>query len=359
MSKSSKNPAVPAAISVVLLVLVVIAFYALTDWLAPASSRASVSAHVVQIAPRISGEVTEVHVVDDAIVQANDPLFSLDPRPYELAVRQAEANLTTTVQSIDASSTALLAAQADVGRARTALETVKAQSARVFRLEDRGFASTAQGDAARNDVSVAEAQVTSAEANLESARQQLGSEGVDNPAIAAAQAQLEQTQYDLTSTTVRAPHYGAVTNVQLSVGEFASAGGPALTFIDAEDIWVTVDLRENQLRGIEAGDQAGLLFDAAPGKIYEGRVRSIAWGIDAGRRTQGSLVANQPASRWFEPARSIPVSVELVLDEGETAPFTRIGGKVHVAIYASDTGNPVAWAVDIGQRIRALVSYLH
>lgn len=356
---SPSNPAAKIAVVVVLLIVVAMAFYALTDRLAPSSSRASVSAHVVQIAPRISGEVIEVHVSDDAIVQAEDPLFSLDRRPYELAVRQAEANLTSTVQNIDASSTSLLAAQAEVTRSRSALETTRAQASRVIRLEERGYASKAQGDAARNEVAAAEAQLASAEASLESARKQLGPDGEDNPAIAAAQAQLEQAQYDLASTTVRAPHYGAVTNVLLSEGEFVAAGSPALTFIDAGDVWVTVDLRENQLRGVEAGDTVGLLFDAVPGRIYGGRVQSIAWGIDPGRSNQGSLVVNQPANRWFEPARRIPVRIELVLDNGEEFPAVRIGGKVHTVVYAEGTGNPVAWIVGLGQRIRSVISYLH
>jgi multidrug resistance efflux pump len=333
--------------------------YALTDRLAPASARGSVSAHVVQIAPRVSGEVIQVFVEDDAIVQAEDPLFALDRRPFELAVRQAEANLTTTVQNIDASSTSLLAAQAEVTQARSALDTVRAQAGRVFRLEERGFAAAAQGDAARNDVSAAEARLATAEATLDSARIQLGPQGADNPAIAAAQAQLEQAEYDLASATVEAPHYGAVTNVLLSEGEFVAAGSPALTFIDAEDIWVTVDLRENQLRGVEQGDAAGLMFDAVPGRIFQGRVQSIAWGIDAGRGNQGALVTNQPASRWFEPARSIPVRVEVVLREGEAFPSARVGGKVHAVIYAGGTTNPVAWLVGAAQRIRAVISYLH
>lgn len=356
---SSRNPAAAIALAVTALLVAGVALYALTDRFAPASSRGSVSAHVVQIAPRVSGEVTQVHVGDNAIVQAQDPLFSLDRRPFELAVRQAEANLTATVQNIDASSASLLAAQADVTSARAALDTTRAQTARVLRLEERGFASTAQGDAARNDSSAAESRLAAAEATLASARKQLGPEGEDNPAIAAAQAQLEQAQYDLTSTTVHAPHYGVVTNVLLSEGRFVSAGTPSMTFIDADEFWITVDLRENQLRGVDAGDAASLLFDAVPGRVYRGRVQSIAWGIDAGRSDQGGLVANQPSNRWFEPARRIPVRVELVLRDGETLPLARVGGKVHAVIYADGTDNPVAWIAGLAQRIRAVVSYLH
>ncbi|EKE45256.1 hypothetical protein OCGS_0346 [Oceaniovalibus guishaninsula JLT2003] len=341
------------------LLAVLAVLYALTDRLAPASSRGIVSAHVVQIAPRVSGEVTSVTVADDAFVRAGDPLFTLDPRPFELAVRQAEANLASATQGIEASSASLVAAQAAVTQARTNLDSVLADADRTFRLEERGIASTAQGDAARNQVADAEARLSTAEANLESARAQLGSEGADNPAIAAAQAQLERAQYDLASTTIAAPHDGVVTNVTLAEGQFIGAGQPALTFIDAEAAWITVDLRENQLQRVGPGDPAQLLFDAAPGMIFDGKVQSIAWGINPGRTAQGGLVVNQPTNRWFEPARRIPVRIELAQNVADWPRSIRVGGKVHALILTEGTANPIALLARGLQRVRSWTSYLH
>lgn len=357
---STKGSAKGVAIGVVVVLVVLVVLYALTDRLTPGTSRGIVSAQVVQIAPRVSGEVTQVHVEDDAVVQAGEPLFSVDPRPFELAVRQAEADLDTALQNIDASSASLVSAQAAVTQARTALDNTRAEAERTFRLEERGIASTVQGDQARASVAQAKAELESAEAELESARAQLGPESEDNPAIQAAEAQLEQAQYDLASTNVTAPHLGVVTNVTLSEGQFIGAGNPALTFIDAEAAWVTVDLRENQLQEVDPGDSAHLLFDALPGRIFEGRVQSIAWGINPGRDAQGGLVVNQPANRWFEPARRIPVRIEL--DGGMEAwpRSVRVGGKVHAVVFASgDDDGPVAWLAQGMQRLRSWATFLH
>ena len=355
----AKNPAAKIATLVAVGLLVVVALYTMTDRMAPSSSRGIVSAHVVPIAPRVSGQVTQVFVDDDAIVQAGDPLFALDPRPFELAIQQAEANLTATTQSIDASGASLVAAQAAVTQARTALDTVRGQTDRVLRLEERGIAAKAQADTARGQLADAEAKLATAEANLDSARTQLGPRGADNPSILAAQAQLERAQYDLASATVRAPHFGAVTNVLLSEGQFVAAGNPALTFIDAAAAWITVDLRENQLQNIDTGDAVGLLFDAAPGQILSGRVQSIAWGINPGRNVQGGLVVNQPSNRWFEPARTIPVRVELIGGIEAFPNRVRVGGKVDTVIYATGTGNPIAWLAGAVQRVKSIASYLH
>ena len=354
-----RNPARPIALAVVALLLALVVLYALTDRMAPSSSRGIVSANVVQIAPRVSGEVTEVLVGDDAVVQTGDPLFRLDARPFELAVAQAEANLANTTQGINASSASLVAAQAAVTQARTNLDRVRAEADRTLRLEERGIAPKAQGDAARAQVAEAKAGLQTAEANLESARAQLGPQGADNPAILAARAQLERAQYDLASTTVTAPHFGVVTNVTLSEGQFIGAGNPALTFIDAGAAWVTVDLRENQLQAVAPGDPVHLLFDAVPGRIFEGRVQSVAWGINPGRNVQGGLVVNQPSNRWFEPARRIPVRVELSGGMEAWPRQVRVGGKVHAVVFAAGTGNPIAWIADGLQRLRSFASFLH
>lgn len=358
-SAPNRNPAGRIAIGVVLLLIVLVILYALSDRMAPSSSRGIVSAHVVQIAPRVSGDVVEVMVADDAVVQAGDPLFALDPRPFELAVRLAEANLVTATQGVNASSASLVAAQAAVTQARTALDTVRADVDRTTRLEARGIASKAQGEAARGKLAEAEARLQSAEANLESARTQLGPEGKDNPAILAAQAQLEKAQFDLASTRVVAPHFGVVTNVTLSEGQFIGAGNPALTFIDAAAAWVTVDLRENQLQDVQPGDPVHLLFDAIPGTIFDGRVQSIAWGINPGRSVQGGLVVNQPSNRWFEPARRIPVRIELAGGMEAWPRQVRVGGKVQAVIFADGTGNPIALIARGLQRVRSWTSYLH
>lgn len=356
---SHRNPAKPITLVMLVLLVALVALYALSDRLAPSSSRGSVSAHVVQIAPRVSGQVTSVMVADNAVVEAGSPLFSIDRRPFELAVQQAEANLNTALQNVSASGASLVAAQAAVTQARVALDNARADADRILRLEARGVISASKADEARARVADAAAQQESALANLQSARAQLGPQGEDNPAILAAEAQLAQAQYDLASTMVTAPHFGVVTNVTLSEGQYIGAGNPAMTFIDADAAWITVDLRENQLQNIEPGDTAYLLFDAVPGKIFEGRVQSIAWGINPGRNVQDGLVVNQPSDRWFEPPRRIPVRIELADGMEEWPRQTRVGGKVDVVVLAGGSQNPIAWMARGLQRLQSWTSYLH
>lgn len=356
---SGRNPARAITVGVVLLLLVLVVFYALSDRMAPASSRGVVSANVVQIAPRVSGEVTRVMVDDDAVVHAGDPLFALDDQPFQLAVRQAEADLASAGQNINASVASLVAAQAAVTQARTQLDTERTDADRFLKLEKRGYVSASQADASRTKVADARAALSTSRAHLKSAQAQLGPKGANNPAILAAQAKLENAQYDLASTVIRAPHYGVVTNLTLSEGHYIGASQPAMTFIDANAAWITLDLRENQLQDVTPGDRAHVLFDALPGRIFEGHVQSIAWGINPGRAVQDGLVANQTSSRWFEPARRIPVRIQLAGGMQHWPRQVRVGGKVHAVVLADGTRNPIALLARATQRVRSWSSFLY
>ncbi len=113
------------------------------------------------------------------------------------------------------------------------------------------------------------------------------------------------------------------------------------------------------MQSVAPGDPVHLLFDAVPGTIFTGRVQSVAWGIDPGRSIQGGLVVNKPTTRWFEPARRIPVRVELDGPMEDWPRQVRVGGKVHAVIFAGGTGNPIAWIARGIQRVRSWTSYLH
>lgn len=354
------NPAKKIGAVFLLLLIVIVAWYAVTDRTAPYTGRASVSAYVAQIAPRVAGQVTEVFVEDNTIVDAGDPLFQLDRRAFELAVRQAEANLAQAMQATDVSAAGVASAQARVSQSRANLENVRASASRTNSLAERGIVSQAQVDTAEAELLTAEAQLEAAESDLRSAVAQLGGDnGEPAPNILAAQLQLEEAQLNLLYSTVTAPTLGVVTNLQLAIGQYAAAGTPGMTFIDSRGGWITADLRENQLGLVAPGDEVGILFDVMPGRIYTGRVHSVAWGIDPGRTMAGGLMQNLPENRWFEPARRMPVRIEL--DGGMEAwpRQARAGAKVSVVVYSGGTSNPIAWIAAGLHRAQSYLSYLY
>ena len=354
----TRNPARVYGLAALGLLVLVTLFYAMADRSSPWSARGIVSAHVSQIGPRIPGRVAEVAVRDNSLVEAGAVLFSLDKVPMQIAVARAEASLAEATQGVGAAATALAAAQAQVAMAQAGFDATSAQTARVRELEARGLVSTKAAEAAQAQQETADAQLAAAQAQLDAQRTQLGPENADNPKIQAARQSLEQAQYDLISADVLAPQRGVVTNLQVNPGQVVAAGSPVLTFISADEAWITVDLRENQLGNIDPGDRAELAFDVAPGEIYQGHVDSVAWGINPGRAQSGGLVQNLPDSRWFEPARRIPVRINLDGTLQDWPQNAKVGGKVTVVVYARDGGPSALFAAGL-LRIQSLISYLH
>lgn len=347
------------ALSVVALLALLMAWQVASDRWVPYTARGAAAGYIAQLTPRVAGQVTQVTVQDGALVEAGQPLAELDPTSFDLAVRQAEVGLSRALQSNRASATGIVAAQAGVTAARSQRENVQANTARTLQLVNRGFLSPVKADDARAEQRNADSQLQKAQAELERAMITTGARDDTNPELRTAQLQLEQAQLNRQFATLVAPTRGVVTNLRLAIGQYVAPGTPAMTFIDARGAWITVDLRENQLGNVRTGDRVGVIFDAVPGRIFEGRVQSIAWGIDVGRASGGGLLQNLPEGQWFEPARRIPVHVELDggLDHWPRA--ARIGGKASAVVYANGESGLLASIAGAMLWLRAWLSYLY
>ena len=353
--KDARGAAKKAARLILLVTVACLGYHVATDRMVPSSSTGQVAAATAQIAPRVPGQVDAIFAADNQFVSAGEQLFSLDPRPFDLAVRVAEVNLEQARQTVAASGSSLGATQAQVEQARTSLAATQTSFDRTAELYNRGLTSQANFDTAQAQLATAGASLAAAEASYRSAEQSLGDAGDANVKVLAAQVQLEQALLNREFAVVTAPSDGYVTNLKLSTGQYLNAGSPALTFISSERPWVMADFRENQLAHVEPGKDVALVFDGQPGQVLKGRVQGVAWGIDAGRTTANGLPQNQSSTRWFEPARSIPVRIEIVDDVPANM---RVGSKVNAMIYATGD-NPVAWLASGMQRIGAMFSYLY
>lgn len=323
--------------------------------LTPSTSQAIVQAYIVRMAPEVGGRVVEVAVLDNARIYEGALLFRIDPRPYELAVSEAEARLEQVGQTLGASTADVDNAQAKLVKARAEQENVQAQAGRVNELVARGVYPKARADQAKSLLDGANANVTSAQAELTAAREELGPKGANNPQLREALAVLEKARLDLAHTSVMAPSDGVVTNLQLAPGEVVSNGKAVLTFIDASSIWVLAAYKENSLEHISEGDAAELVLDTLPGAVFKARVESVGWGVSQSSidpNTGLPTIRNQ--SGWVREAQRFPVRLVF---EGNWPKGIRYGAQANVVVYSGD--NPVLNAVGAAWiRLIALVTYV-
>jgi multidrug resistance efflux pump len=335
--------------------LLVLAFAAsiLMERLTPYTSRATVDALVVRVAPEVAGRVIEVGVVDNAAVKAGDVLFRIDPQPFSIAVEQAAARLARAGQTIGVSTAALDAAQAKLVDAIAHRDDVRDAAQRTQSLVLRGALPQSEQESADAALKTAEAALVAAGAEIEKARGDLGSYAAADPSLREATAALLAARLALAHTTVAAPADGVVTDVALAVGEPFGAGQEAATFVDGRALWITADLGENSLEHVAPSDPVEIVLDALPGRVFAGHVESVGWGAAPESGEASALPGIGGGSDLAGQSRRFPLRI--TFDDG--APRgVRHGSHASVVIYTGN--NPVANALGAGWiRLAAWLAY--
>ena len=300
-----------------------------------------VRAQVVQIVPRVSGELVRVPIQNNQRVKKGDLLFEIDPRTFQATVNFARAeldNMRDIVESfakqVEGLRHTVEQRQSELNQARFEVEgaAATAEDARIIferAKELRVVNVNAQRDVdnrsaeyqvARSRLSEARSKVNQmiaahaqAEADLARGLANLGTPGEDNARLRRAAANLELAQLNLDFTKVWAPTDGYVTNLQLRAGDSAVANQPMLALIDADSFYVQAFFRETFVGSFQKGDRAVVTLMSYPDTPLQARVDSIGWGIAQQNGSTGfeQLPAVKPTFEWIRLAQRIPVMVRI------------------------------------------------
>jgi len=360
---SGKAPASPmrkVILIALVLLLVLFTYHVLSDRYTPYTSQARVETFLTQVAPEVAGDVLQVYVKDNGAVQKGQLLFRIDPEPYQVAVRSAEANLSVAMQAADVSVADVAAAQAQLRKQRVDLAANRQLGGIVTGLVNQKALAQTQGIRATAEVAKTEADVKGAEADLEKARANLGAPGMNNPKVKQALAALDQARLDLRNTEVRAPSDGIVTNLRLATGQYVAPGQPLLSFLESGPRWISADMRENQLGNVVPGQKVTIALDVNPGKLFKGRVQSVGWGVSQGDEAPTGQLSAVPAEQgWLRVPQRFPVRILVLPDEATKAGIDvgRSGAQANVIIFTDDHSilNPIGrlWI-----KLVAVLSYL-
>ena len=356
--KAKRDPVRIVTLAVLGLCFVFFLLYVRADRVMPYSSQARVAGYSVPVVPQVSGYVTDIDVGLHEVVEPGEVLLRIDTTQYQIAVRSARATLDNAIQQLGVQSASVRSAAARLAAARAQEGIAQRDHDRIWEISERNERALSQADRDRADagLSQAEAQVASAEAELQRARAQLGVNGDENPAVRSAMAALEQAELNLARTILRAPSRGAIESLQLDIGHFAAAGQPLMTFVSTADIWVEADMRENNLARLEPGDPVEVLLDVAPGRVFDGVVRSVGLGVRQEARTsRGELPKVVETTGWLRQPQRFPVII--TLDDEIPRDMLRVGAMANVMVFTgSHFLNPLGHLI---MRTFSLLSYVH
>ncbi len=256
-----------------LVTLVIVALAAAAGWwlwhyylYTPWTRDGRVRAEIITVAPDVSGRVVALDVADNQLVDQGQTLFQIDPSRYQTAVDKAEAVMEQREAELE------LARHEASRRNRLGRAAISAESQETSRINSRVAAAT----------------------------------------LAQAQSELASAQLDLERTTVKAPVAGHVLNLQLSEGNYTSAGKPALALVAADSYYVTGYFEETKMPRVNVGDHARIDLMGAKHEL-DGHVESIGHAIaDPNTAPNDQLLPKvKPTFSWVRLAQRIPVRIAL------------------------------------------------
>ena len=329
---------------------------------------AQVDGNLYQVSSRIAGQVIKVYVEDNQEVKAGDLLAGIDPKDFQVALEQAQANLasaeaaaiqanvnvpitnistrttiSTTSSDVQGAQAAVAQAVKQVAAANARVEQAKANAKktdldveRYGPLVEKDVISKQQYDAAvaaaaANRASVleaestliaqqegvrqaqqklAQARSTAMEASKNAPSQVKAQEAKYNAAMAdvkQAQAKVDQAKLNLSYTHILAPTAGIVNKKNVNIGQNLSSGQDLLTIVPLTNLWVTANFKETQLERMRPGQKVVIKVDALGGKKFHGVVRQI--GGATGSRL--SLFPPENATgNYVKVVQRIPVRID-------------------------------------------------
>ena len=337
---------------------------------------AQINGHLIQISSRIAGQVIKIDVDENQFVEKGAEIAQLDPRDFQVAVDQDQANLQAaeaayeaakvnvpitginTGSTLRSTSSDVEGAQAQVAASKQQLQGALAQIAQadanytkakldlerytplvqkdvISKQQFDQAVATADADkaaldnakaneaAARAQVKVSEERVKQAIAQFQSAQsapQQLQAQKAKAAQAAAqveqARAQLEQAKLNLSYTKIVAPEAGIITRKSVEINQNVSVGQNLLTLVSLDDIWITANFKETQLREMRAGQAVTLTVDAYGGRKYDAKVTQIGGAT-------GSVLSLFPpenaTGNYVKVVQRVPVRIDLVNPKDENS----------------------------------------
>ena len=347
----------------------------------PRTDDAYLRANTIGMAPRVFGQIVELPIRDNQFVKTGEVLYRIDPRPYEVAMARAEANLALVDFEVRALQDAVQVAEARVATSKADVTKsqadivrrkadVKAAQARAdyaadylgrikplleqqFVTADRVALAESDLQAARANVAAAEAAVAnadatliaaqaavvSAEAEVKRSRNALAQVGDVNARVAAAKVEIDEARLNLQYCEVRAPIDGWVTNLNTNVGAFVKVGDNLFSIVQNTEWWVIANFLETEIEQIRVGQEVAVYIYAYPGHRFKGTVQGIGWALyQANGATQQTLPDVKPTLNWVRLAQRFPVRITMEPFDAEH-PY-RMGGTV-TAIVKTDGRDPL------------------
>jgi membrane fusion protein, multidrug efflux system len=285
---------------------------------------AYVGGDITVIAPKVSGFIASVAVADNQTVHAGDVLVKLDDRDYVAARARAvaavsaqQASLANLAATRHLQEALIAQARAGITSADAEIDRTREDQTRYRHLQALSAVSLQSSQKADADYKDAIASGTKSRAALAASERQL--DVIDSQtqqaqaSLAQAIADRDVAELNLSYTELRAPIDGTVGNRSARAGSYATIGAQLMSVVPSRGLWVDANFKESQLAQMHAGQSVSVEADVLPGRVFRGRVASLAPATGA---VFSILPAENATGNFTKIVQRVPVRILL---EGDAA----------------------------------------
>ncbi len=301
------------------------------------SDNAYVKAPITSIVSQTSGRVAQVLVHENQVVEAGHRMLQLETREFELAVKEAEANLADVVQELENRRAELRRAGVDIKRHQERRRYMASVYKRRQMMASQGIELGTKLDEAQHLFRTADSELVASRERENGILASLGGDPKatveSHPKYVAAAARLDRARLDLDRSVLIAPTGGIVVKMTLEPGEYIESGASLFAIVQTDAPWVEANLKETELTHIRPGQSATFVAEAYPDVQWTGKVV----GISPATGAEFAVLPPQNASgNWVKVVQRLPVRLSLDKTGASNNPALRVGMSVQVSI---DTGH--------------------
>lgn len=271
---------------------------------------AYVEAHMVQVAPKVTGQIIELNVEDNQRIKEGDVVAVIDKDDYRIRFEQADADYQKELANQKVAKANFSAVQSEIAVAKADLDRYK-------KLYESGAVSKQTLDNAQTRYDSVSARKTTVEESILSN----GQNKVADANLKSLKAKRDKAELDLRNTEVIAPQSGIVTNKKAEKGAYVGTGSPLFVIVP-DEVWVVANYKESQVGNMKEGQPVEIRVDAYPDKVFKGKIDSIQRASGA----KSSLFPPENAVGSFvKIVQRIPVKI--VFDEPiDSSKYTIVAG---------------------------------
>lgn len=291
---------------------------------------AYVEGNVVSVTTQVSGTVVAIQADTTDRVSVGQSLITLNPIDARLALAKAEANLAQSVRSVRGQFASKDQLQALVAQRQSEWVRARSEYQRRRELVQSGAISTETLESAQQAVTGAQAALVAAQNQLKAGRALVDHASIEtHPSVQGAIAALREAYVNEARTQIVAPVSGMVTKRNVQVGQHVAAGANLMSIVPLDQVWVSANFKESQLKNIRSGQSVTLVADMYGQQVtYQGQVMDL----DAGTGSAFALLPAQNATgNWIKVVQRVPVRIALQKEQVLDHPL-RIGLTMKVTV---------------------------